>query len=212
MNTKTTIKIAIVDDHQIVIDGIIALLNNIPKIKIVLTATEGAKIINNIRNTEIDILITDMMMPQMSGRELANQVRTLAPHVRIIGLSMNSEAHLVQQLIDEANIAAYILKNSSKNELISCIEAVANGGTYFGQEIKAALKSLENKEKDPHKLSAREVEILRLIEKEWNTKQIAEHLFISERTVETHRKNIFRKTETHSVLGLIKYAYQQHLI
>jgi two-component system, NarL family, nitrate/nitrite response regulator NarL len=98
--------------------------------------------------------------------------------------------------------------------LVSAIQKIANGGIYFSEEVIDELQknSQRKKQKEEARLTEREIEIIRLIEKEYNNKQIANTLFISERTVETHRKNIFRKTETASVIGLVKYAYEHKLI
>nr|HPN60420.1 response regulator transcription factor [Chitinophagaceae bacterium] len=112
------------------------------------------------------------------------------------------------------DISGYVLKNVGKQELVKALEKIASGGIYFSEEVISELQRSSERKKqieDAH-LTDREIEIVRLIEKEYNNKQIAEELFISERTVETHRKNIFRKTNTNSVIGLVKYAYEHKLI
>ncbi len=127
---------------------------------------------------------------------------------------MSGTGELVNEMIDEANVSGYVLKNIGKKELIQALEKIAQGGIYFSDEVVKELQLAERRKKrvEEARLTSREVEILALIEKEFNNKQIAEALFISERTVETHRKNIFRKTNTNSVLGLIKYAYEHRLV
>ena len=127
---------------------------------------------------------------------------------------MSGQGDLVNQMIDDSDIAGYVLKNLGKQELITALEKIAGGGVYFSEEVlKEMIKATERKKtsEEVH-LTMREVEIIRLIEKEFNNKQIADTLFISERTVETHRKNIFRKTQTSGLIGLIKYAYEHKLI
>ena len=120
----------------------------------------------------------------------------------------------MNQMIDDADISGYVLKNIGKQELITALEKIAAGGIYFSEEViqELARTSQRKKENEQAHLTARELEVIRLIEKEYNNKQISEALFISERTVETHRKNIFRKTNTNSVIGLVKYAYEHRLI
>ena len=127
---------------------------------------------------------------------------------------MNGEGELVNEMINDADISGYILKNIGKKELIKALEKIAEGGIYFSEEVIEELQrtSQRKKENEEAHLTDREKEIICLIEKEYNNKQIAEALFISERTVETHRKNIFRKTSTNSVIGLVKYAYEHKLI
>ena len=122
--------------------------------------------------------------------------------------------YLVNEMINDADIAGYVLKNIGRQELINALEKIGAGGIYFSDEVIDELKRTSNRKKENENahLTAREIEIIRLIEKEHNNKQIAETLFISERTVETHRKNIFRKTNTNSVIGLVKYSYEHRLI
>ena len=161
-----------------------------------------------------DILLTDVMMPGMNGEELAREVKRQLPAVKILALSMNGEGNLVNSMIEESDIAGYVLKNIGQKELLHALEKIAGGGIYFSEEVLQEMTraSERKKEKEEVHLTDREIEIIRLIEKEYSNKQIAETLFISERTVETHRKNIFRKTETNGVIGLIKYAYERKLI
>lgn len=208
------IRLAIVDDHQIVIDGLISLLGGQPRYSVELTTTSARFLLDQLRNIPVDVLLTDVMMPEMNGRELAATIRKQHPHIRILALSMSGEGQLVNQMIADADIAGYVLKNIGKSELLHALDKIAEGGLYFSEEVMAEMgkASLIRKENAEVHLTAREIEIIALIEKEFNNKQIADALFISERTVETHRKNIFRKTSTNSVLGLIKYAYEHKLI
>lgn len=213
MTTKK-IKVAIVDDHQIVIDGIAALLNNHHNISIITTTTSSLEMLKLLMKHDVDILLTDVMMPELNGYELAKKVKQEFPQIKILVLSMSGQGSIVSEMINDADISGYVMKNISKNELVTAIEKIANGGNYFTDEILNELEKFSNikKENEEVHLTTREVEIIRLMEKEFNNKQIADSLFISERTVETHRKNIFRKTKTNSLLGLIKYAYNHKLI
>lgn len=208
------IKIGIVDDHQIVIDGLTSLLKTEENINFAFATTSPEEVLDKISKTPIDILLTDVMMPKLSGNHLAKQVKEKHPAVKIMALSMSGQGELVNEMIENADIAGYVLKNIGKQELVTAIQKIANGGIYFSEEVLDELKrnSQRKKQKEEARLTEREIEIIGLIEKEYNNKQIAETLFISERTVETHRKNIFRKTETNSVIGLVKYAYEHKLI
>ncbi|MEQ1678149.1 MAG: response regulator transcription factor, partial [Chitinophagaceae bacterium] len=155
-----------------------------------------------------------VMMPVLPGNQLAKQVKEKYPAVKILALSMSGQGDLVNEMIEDADISGYVLKNIGKQELIKALEKIAGGGIYFSDEVIGELQrtSQRKKQKEDAHLTGREIEIIRLIEKEYNNKMIAESLFISERTVETHRKNIFRKTDTSSVIGLVKYAYEHKLI
>ncbi len=208
------VKVAIVDDHQIVVDGIIALLQGHPVIQIAFTTTAPGQVKSLLEQSEVDILLTDIMMPQYSGLDLAKDIRKDFPGLKIIALSMNNDWQVVDALINEVDISGYILKNMGKETLIQAISKVAEGGIYFSEEVLDGIRKQESiKSQNDHiHLTAREIEIIRLIEQEYNNSAIAARLYISERTVETHRKNIFRKTGTNSVLGLVKYAYEQRLV
>lgn len=212
MNKK--IRIAIIDDHRIVIDGLLSLLQGRDHLKVVITTTDPIDLLNQMAVKPVDILLTDVMMPAMNGDELARKVQERFPQVRILALSMSGQGDVVNRMIEHADIAGYVLKNIGKLELVAALEKIANKGIYFSDEVllemtKASTRKRENEESH---LTDRELEIIRLIEQEFSNRQIAETLFISERTVETHRKNIFRKTRTNSVIGLIKYAYEHKLV
>jgi DNA-binding NarL/FixJ family response regulator len=163
---------------------------------------------------KIDILLTDVMMPGMSGLELATAVKQKHPDIKIIALSMNGEGSIVDQLINQASITGYLLKQTDVQELTAAIEKVYHGGIYFPDNILNALEAqsrVREQINDAH-LTQREKEIISLMEKDLSNKQIADQLDISVRTVETHRKNIFRKTGTNNVLSLVKWAYSHKII
>ena len=211
---KGKTRIAIVDDHQIVIDGIKALLHGQEGFDIVIETTEPLKMEGLLEKEPADILLTDVMMPGMNGAELARVVRNKFPEIKILALSMSGQGDLVNQMIEDSDIAGYVLKNIGKQELVNALEKIAAGGIYFSEDVLAELMKDNERKKETEEahLTIREIEIIRLIEKEYSNKKIAETLFLSERTVETHRKNIFRKTRTSSLIGLIKYAYEHKLV
>lgn len=213
MNKGKT-RIAIVDDHQIVIDGIKALLQGQHGLEIVIESTDPLKMEDLLEKHPVDILLTDVMMPGMNGAELAKVVRKRFPQIRILALSMSGQGDLVNQMIQDSDIAGYVLKNIGKQELVKALEKIAAGGIYFSDDVLDELMKDKERKKETEEahLTIREIEIIRLIEKEYSNKKIAETLFLSERTVETHRKNIFRKTKTSSLIGLIKYAYEHKII
>ncbi len=208
------ITLGLVDDHQIVIDGLTSLLKGHDKFNFAFATTDSSEVLDKIAERPVDILLTDVMMPKLPGNQLARQVKEKFPHVKILALSMSGQGDLVNEMIEDADISGYVLKNIGKQELVNALEKIAGGGIYFSDEVIDELQrmSRRKKQKEEAHLTDREIEIIRLIEKEFNNKQIAETLFISERTVETHRKNIFRKTNTNSVIGLVKYAYEHKLI
>ena len=208
------ISLAIVDDHQIVIDGLKSLLDGHPNFIVKIESTFPEKMEAMLAATQVDILLTDIMMPVLNGAQLAKIVKTRFPQIKILALSMSGQGDLVNQMINDSDISGYVLKNLGKHELITALEKIANGGVYFSAEVLEEMMKASERRKtaDEVHLTIREIEIIRLIEQEYNNKQIADSLFISERTVETHRKNIYRKTQTSGLIGLIKYAYEHKII
>ena len=204
-------RIFIVDDHQMVIDGINLMLEGLPEFVVAGQCTQPTEAIELLKTAGVDILITDVGMPAMSGVELSRIVKSRFPEIKILALSMFGESQVIAEMID-AGISGYILKNSGKRELIEALNKIASGQNYFSQEITLQLMKSFKRNHEELKLTDREIEIIRMIEKDMTTKDIAETLFISERTVETHRKNILHKTNTQTVVGLLKYAYDRKII
>jgi two-component system nitrate/nitrite response regulator NarL len=209
-NTLST-NLFIVDDHQLVVDGLRSLLNNEEKYTIVGCSNQSKEVMARLDELSVNILLTDINMPEMSGVELTRNVKKKYPHIKVLALSMFGERQVIKEMVD-AGISGYILKNTGKQELLEALDKLAKGQTFFGEEVtRELMKSFRNSDEESH-LTNREVEIIRLIECEHSNKKIADLLFISERTVETHRKNIFRKTCTQSIVGLLKYAYDHKII
>ena len=211
---ENNIILGIVDDHQIVIDGLMSLLKGQEGFDLGFATTDPMEVMERLDKQHVDILMTDIMMPRLPGNELAKKVKQKFPEIKILALSMSGTGDLVNEMINDANISGYVLKNIGKQELIKALGKIAGGGVYFGDDVVKELQRTDQRKKknDEAGLTAREIEIIGLIEKEFSNKKIAETLFISERTVETHRKNIFRKTNTNSVIGLVKYAYEHKLV
>lgn len=208
------IKIALVDDHQIVIDGLTAVLQQQQLVQIVATANSGEEMLEKLQYSHIDILLSDVMMEGMTGQQLAKNVRQLFPHIKIIALSMSGAGNIVEEMINDADISGYLLKQTDKEELLQAIIKVYNGGQYFQPQILAALEEQNkiSRQVNETRLTSRELEIIKHMEQDLSNKQIAEVLFISIRTVETHRKNIFRKTDTNNILSLVKWAYEHKIL
>jgi len=214
MTDSNKIKVALVDDHQIVIDGLKAVLHQQQQVEIVVTANSGQEILIKLQQHPVDILLSDVMMEGMNGQQLARAVKQQFPHIKIIALSMSGAGDIVEEMINDADIHGYLLKQTDKEELLQAILKVHNGGQYFQPQILAALEQQSNRAKQVSdtRLTSREIEIIRLMEQDLSNKQLAEVLNISIRTVETHRKNIFKKTNTNNVLTLVKWAYEHQLL
>ncbi len=204
-------RIFIVDDHQLVIDGIGSLLGGSNNYLISGSTQKPEEVLELLEKHPSDILLTDVSMPSMSGIELTRIVKKKYPDLKVVAISMHGEHEIIREMLD-AGISGYILKNTGKYELIQALDKISAGGTFFDEAVtRGILNSFSNKH-DEKRLTIREIEIVRLIDKEFSNKQISQKLFISERTVETHRKNIYRKTNTQSAVGLLKYAHSLKLI
>lgn len=214
MNETKKIRLALVDDHQIVIDGLTAILKEESSLQIIVTANSATQMLALLQQNEVDILLSDIMMDCMSGQQLAKQVRQQFPQIKIIALSMSNVGEVVEEMINEADISGYLLKQTGKDELVHAIKKIYAGGIYFQQKILDELEKQSHKKKQvtSANLTLREKEIIILLEKDLSSKQIADALKISVRTVETHRKNILKKTDTNNLLSLIKWAYEHNVI
>ena len=211
------IKIVLADDHQILLDGLKSLLDKQKDLEVAGVYDNGASLYDGLTNTMPDIALIDINMPGLNGHELTLKIKKEFPSINVITLSMFDDATHIFQLIN-AGVSAYLFKNVSNDELLDAIHAVAKGKTYFSKEIAEKVAAFSEEEK--HKiiepkaiaLTNRELEILKLVAQEHSNGQIADILFISERTVETHRKNMLRKTNHKSIVGLLKYVMDNHLI
>lgn len=208
---NTTIKLLIVDDHRIVLDGLKSLFDQDDQFEIIGAASSAEEALRFLQIRIPDILLTDFRLPGLNGLELAVVVKQKFPSIKRVILSMHDEALLVKQILKEG-IDGYLLKSIQQSELKIALRQIMDGYPYVSPEITRMVLADMNSEQPDELLSERERQVLNLIARECSNKQIAEKLFISERTVETHRKNIFRKTNTTSLVGLIKYAFANKLI
>ena len=204
-------KILVVDDHAIVLDGIKSLLADIENAEIAATATNATEALTLLKQTKAELVITDINMPGMDGLEFIKTIRSDFPPTKIIVLSLHDEPHFVRNIM-KLRVQGYILKNDASSELVEAVYRVLAGKTFFSSKINQVMMEQINSPASENLLTEREIEIIKLIAGEKSNKQIADKLFISERTVETHRKNIFRKTATNNIVGLIKFAYANNLI
>lgn len=193
------------------IDGLKALLNDEAHLSVVGESNLPQSALKEIIEYRPDIVLTDINMPEMDGIELTKEIKKIYPEVKIIALSMFGERGTISEML-KAGANGYILKNTGKAELLTAIEKVAKGETYFSDDVSSEMQNTSVKDAKEISLSLREIEVIELIAKEYTNAKIAEALFISERTVETHRKNIFRKTDTKGVIGLLKYCLDKRII
>lgn len=207
---KGPIKILLVDDHQLMIEGVMELLQKNGNNQIIATANSAKRALDILQNAKADLVITDVNMPEMKGNELIPKIKSLRKETKVIALSMHQEKHIVKDVL-KAGADGYVLKNSTQDELQEAIEKIMIGETFVSGVITKMLVDGIKYPSIEELLSEREREIIKLILKEYTAKQIATELFISEKTVETHKRNIFRKTDTSTLVGLTKFAIEHQL-
>ena len=211
------IKIALVDDHKIVRDGIKTLLNSQSDIEVVAEASSGQEILSKIKEHSIDIIIMDINMPDGDGITATKQIKEKYQHIKVLVLTMSDDDLHVRKMI-QAGASGYIMKSAGRKELREAIDTVMKGKYYFSDEathsIMMDLVKGKGKSTSPEAvhITDRELEILELIVQEYTNQEIAEKLFISSRTVDAHRRNLLQKTGARNTAGLVKYAFQHNLI
>ena len=207
------IKIYLVDDHQMLLDGLKAIISSEKDFEIVGECTLPLLAIEQIQLLKPDIVLTDINMPELSGVDLVRKLKPRMNDTKFIALSMFGERSYIKDML-QAGVKGYILKNTGREELVRAIKTVYEGNEFFSEEVENVIESnpVNDEKINTINLTEREVDIIDCIAKEMTNAQIAEALFISERTVETHRKNIFRKTGIKGVVGLVKFALDKGFI
>ncbi len=207
----------IVDDYEILRHGVATLLLNSNLANKVIEAENGQDaLIKCNKHSDIDIVILDISMPDMDGIEATRKIKYHFPDIEIIVLSMRDDHATIRNIL-KAGASSYVLKNADKADLFKAIENVSEGKSFFSSEI--ASKVLKNpsgeiisqKLKDSTCLTDREIEILRLIVNEYTNQEIADTLYISKRTVDTHRTNLLNKTDSKNTAGLVRFALKNEI-
>lgn len=204
------IKIIVVDDHPMVIEGMKAMLNQIRYVELCATASNAYEAMEKVKENQPDLVITDINMPEISGVELTSKLKKEFPNLKIIGMSTFNERSYISQMIQNG-ADGFLVKSASKEEIETAISSVLDGNMYLSSD--AGISNSEQKQlKNQPTLTRREKEILTLISEGFTNPQIAEKLFISLYTVETHRKNLLSKFNTNNTASLIKIAATNGLL
>ena len=204
-------QILLIDDHKILLEGTQRLLSGLEAYQVTATASSGKQAIELLKSQDFDIMVTDYQLPDYSGLDIIKVAHAINSDMKIIVLSMHDDPSVVRELL-KANIDSFILKNDAPSSLMQALDKVTSGKKFFSDEISEILVRQINEPIEKNELSPRETEILKLVVRDFSTKQIAEVLFISEKTVETHRKNILRKTDCSSLVSLVNYAHAHSLV
>ncbi|MDD3459225.1 MAG: response regulator transcription factor [Weeksellaceae bacterium] len=211
------IKVFIVDDHKMVIEGLQMLLQKQEGIAIVGYALSGEEALKNIPDLNPDVVLMDVNMPDMNGFEACKNIIEICPDIKVIAISMHKELSLIKLMLGNG-AKGYVLKNAGQDEVLDAIKTVYSGKTYLDDEVNEIIinsmtKHSKQKTTSPFpKLSRREKDVLKLIINEYTTQEIADKLFISFGTVETHRRNMLIKTGARNTVGLVKFALEYNLL
>ncbi len=212
------IRILIADDHQLILNGISDMFRSTKQYKIVAKAENGKDAVKQAITIKPDLIFMDISMPVMNGIEATKIIVNKLPSVKILILTQHEEKEYVRQAL-KSGASGYLLKNSKKDKFIEAIETVLAGGYYLSQQISEQMindvissKTKDETAQEEVTLTRREKEIIKKIADELNNQEIADELFISLRTVETHRRNIMQKLKLKSVVSLLKYASQHDII
>jgi DNA-binding NarL/FixJ family response regulator len=218
------ISVLIVDDHKILRDGISAIFQKSNDIKIVGECEDGDAVLDFLKTKHADVILMDIMMPNLNGIEATKLVKSEYPKIKIVTMSMHNDVSYIHAMI-ESGASGYILKNTSAEEMNKAIIQIYEGKTYFASEVTQSVMNsyvqTQNNEITQTKktnynidinLTHREIDVLKLIAEENTNKEIGDKLNISNRTVDTHRRNLLRKTGAKNSIGLIRFAFNLGII
>ena len=212
-----SIRVLIADDHKIMLAGLRSLLEKQADIEVVDEADNGRKAVQIALAKKPNVVVMDVSMPDLNGIEATTQICESLPETRVIALSMHSDKRFVMGML-RAGASGYLLKDCASQELATAILQVAGGKKYLSPEITGVViddfllgDSSGKVATVTSQLSPREREVLQLIAEGWSTKQIASHLYVSIKTIETHRRQIMKKLDLHTIADLTKYAIREGL-
>jgi DNA-binding NarL/FixJ family response regulator len=215
------ITVLIVDDHKIIRDGIKSLLQDVENIKILGEASNGLEAIEFFKNQPTDVVIMDIRMPEMSGIETTKYLTENYPGVKVLALTMHDEEAFIYKMLN-AGASGYLLKNVGKEEFVTAINKIYKGENYFSLDMATKMitnmmfakpnDTAEHVEDDDMQLTKREIEVIKLIAEGLTSQDIADKLFISPRTVDTHRRNLLQKLNVKNTAELIKFAIKHNIV
>ncbi|MHB1419032.1 MAG: response regulator [Bacillota bacterium] len=217
MSESGTTTVLVVDDHTLVREGIVSLLSRDPSIKVIGQAETGEEGVAKALHLRPDVVLMDISLPELNGLEATGKIKTKAPEIKVLILSMYDNDEYVLQVL-KYGASGYVLKKAMAQELINAIKTICAGETYLYPSVATKLvnqmlrtpEKIKLEKQDP--LTDRENEILSHVARGFTNKEIAELLDLSNRTVQTHRANIMKKLGIHSTVELVKYAIKKGLV
>jgi DNA-binding NarL/FixJ family response regulator len=211
-----SVKISIVDDHEIFRNGLKMVIGKLKYANVIGEASNGKEFLLQLKKEIPDLVLMDIEMPEMNGIEATEAALKIYPDLKIIALTMFNEDEYIQSMID-AGVRGFLIKNINKETLDKAIATVNNGGNYYSEELfdfftKQMTRDVKTSHRDDIKLTRREREILQLICEGLSNKEIADILFVSERTIVGHKSNLLSKTNCKNALSLMSYAIKNKLV
>ncbi|MBK9257068.1 MAG: response regulator transcription factor [Saprospiraceae bacterium] len=213
------IKLLVADDHTMFVDGIESILNAESDMEVVGKCYDGPSVMSFVKDNETDIVLLDVNLPGMNGMDVCKSLSQQYPKVKVLAISMFNEESFVTEILNHG-AKGYILKNTGREELLKAIRTIYEGASYFSKDVtETIMKGLMNLRKASStssvffpKLSRREKEVLKLIAQEFTTQEIADSLFISLKTVESHRSSLLSKLNARNSVGLVRIAIENNLL
>jgi DNA-binding NarL/FixJ family response regulator len=212
------IQVLIADDHKIIRVGLRGMIELSKDIAVAAEASNGHEVIEAVKKNKINVILMDIDMGNTSGIETTHLIKKEFPQINVLGLTMHEEQDYIIEML-AAGASGYLLKNTGLDELLTAIRTAANGDSYFSQQVSSTLLQAITRRKEipapkvrtDDLLTDRETEVLKLIAEEHSNAEIAQKLFISVRTVDTHRRNLLEKLQAKNTAGLVKYAIEKGL-
>ena len=212
-------RILIADDHKFILDSLEMLISTLPEHQVIGTYSSGSEVLHALEeNNNIDAVLSDYNMGELNGIEMTRQIKQRYPHIKVLLLTVSEDAETIKEAF-EAGVVGYVMKKAGKAELQKALNTIAVGEKYYSESVVFELLNRDKKIGDLIQgtntsalLTEREVEIVRLIAQELSTNQIADKLFISPATVETHRHNILKKLCVKNSIGIVMYAVNNKIV
>lgn len=210
------IKIALADDHKLLRSGLVSILQTNTEFRVVQEAANGQELIAGLKESSPDVILLDLEMPVMSGKETLEAIREKDKSIKILILTMHQSKAFMNQMM-ELGANGYLIKDTDPKEVITAINKVYNSGFYFSDELSLAMLSgisnpTDTRNSSDHGLTERELDVLRLICKEMTSKEIGETLFLSPKTIEGYRKVLMEKIDARNMAGLVLFAVKHELL